>query len=107
MTDQAEVAADLLKMLSRLGSGPVLVHSDPFRTAALVPKTKSRDAFIDSHLELLGKAADGRATWMPAFNYDFPRTGTFNVSSDPSQLGPIPERFRLTTAKWRTRCPRG
>jgi aminoglycoside 3-N-acetyltransferase len=105
VTAQTEVAADMLRMLSRLGSGPVFVHSDPFGAAALVPKTKGREAFIDSHLELLRAATEGRPTWMPAFNYDFPRTKTFDVAKDPSQLGPIPERFRLTAADWRTPIP--
>jgi len=43
--------------------------------------------------------------WMPAFNYDFPRTHSFDVKRDESQLGPIPERFRTTAAKWRTPIP--
>lgn len=42
---------------------------------------------------------------MPAFNYDFPRSHTFDVATDPSQLGPIPEHFRTTTAGWRTPTP--
>ncbi|MEP6905553.1 MAG: hypothetical protein ABI875_05685, partial [Gemmatimonadales bacterium] len=75
-------------MLSRLGTGPVFVHSDPFAAARLVPPSRDRDVLLDSHLALLGSATAGRATWMPAFNYDFPRTRSFNVARDPAQLGP-------------------
>ncbi|MFN2601799.1 MAG: AAC(3) family N-acetyltransferase [Gemmatimonadaceae bacterium] len=99
------VADDLARLLSRLGSGPVFVHSDPFRAASLVPKTKDREAFIDSQLVLLSESAGERALWMPAFNYDFPRTHSFDVKRDPSQLGPITERFRATNAEWRTPIP--
>jgi aminoglycoside N3'-acetyltransferase len=99
------VADDIAEMLSRLGSGPVFVHADPFRAASLVPKTKDRDAFIDSHIELLEQATNGRALWMPAFNYDFPRTHSFDVMNDESQLGPIPERFRVSKSEWRTPIP--
>ena len=94
------VADDVSGLLSRLGSGPIFVHSDPFRAASLVPKTKDREAFIDSHLALLDEIAAERWLWMPAFNYDFPRTHSFDVKRDESQLGPIPERFRTTAAKW-------
>ena len=43
--------------------------------------------------------------WMPAFNYDFPRTGVFDVRADRVQVGPIPEQFRNTIAEWRTLVP--
>jgi hypothetical protein len=52
----------------------VFVHSDPFRAASLVPKTKDRAAFVDSHIGLLSSAASDRPLWMPGFNYDFPKT---------------------------------
>src|SRR5258706_9577825 len=99
------VAGDIASLLSRLGSGPVFVHSDPFRAASLVPKTRAREGLIDSHVALLDEIAGMRAVWMPAFNYDFPRTHSFDVNRDPSQLGPIPERFRTTAAEWRTPIP--
>jgi len=99
------VASNISGLLSQLGSGPVFVHSDPFRAASLVPKTRAREGLIDSHLALLSEIAGEKALWMPAFNYDFPRTRSFDVKQDPSQLGPIPERFRTTAAQWRTPIP--
>ena len=99
------VAARISEMLSRLGSGPVFVHSDPFGAARLVPPSRDRDALLESHLDLLTAATAGRAMWMPAFNYDFPRTHSFDLAGDPSQLGPIPERFRLKISEWRTEIP--
>ncbi|HUQ18272.1 MAG TPA: AAC(3) family N-acetyltransferase [Gemmatimonadaceae bacterium] len=98
-------SAAIAGLLSGLGSGPVFVHSDPFRAASLVPRTKDRSAFTDSHIDLLHASTDGRSLWMPAFNYDFPRTKSFDVANDESQLGPIPERFRTRVADWRTPIP--
>lgn len=98
-------AEAIAELLSRLGSGPVFVHSDPFRAAPLVARTKDRNAFIQSHVDLLVASTEGRSLWMPAFNYDFPRTKLFDVANDESQLGPIPERFRTSMAEWRTPIP--
>jgi aminoglycoside 3-N-acetyltransferase len=92
-------------LLARLGNGPVFVHSDPFRAARLVPRASSRDALLDSHLALLADAVAGRPIWMPAFNYNFPRTKIFNVAMDPAQVGPIPEHFRVSASGWRTGIP--
>jgi aminoglycoside N3'-acetyltransferase len=99
------VADDISGLLSRLGTGPVFVHSDPFRAAALVPRSRDKEVFVDSHIALLEEAAKSRGLWMPAFNYDFPRTRIFDVKNDPSHLGPITERFRVGRAEWRTEIP--
>ena len=104
-SQQQELSARISEMLSRLGSGPMFVHSDPFRAARLVVRSRDRDAIVDSHLALIAAGALDRAIWMPAFNYDFSRTRSFDVTRDPSQLGPIPERFRVTRAEWRTEIP--
>jgi aminoglycoside N3'-acetyltransferase len=101
----SEIPGRIQEMLSRLGSGPVFVHSDPFRAARLVTPARDRQTLIESHLGLILVAASERAVWMPAFNYDFPQTHTFDVRNDPSQLGPITEQFRLGPALWRTEIP--
>lgn len=95
----------MFKSLSGLGTGPIFVHSDPFRTARLVKPSRDRNEFLDSHIELLKQAAGDRPLWLPAFNYDFPKTRTYDVKHSESQLGPIPERFRTKHAEWRTNIP--
>lgn len=99
------VAGRLGSLVSQLGSGPMFVHSDPFRTARLVPRSRDRAGLLDSHVELLVDAADGRGLWLPSFNYDFPRTHRFDMANDPCQLGPLPEHFRQTAEEWRTPVP--
>ena len=88
-----------------MGSGPVFVHSDPFRAARMVKPVRDRNAFLDAHVAVLRDAASSRPLWLPAFNYDFGRTGVFDVKASESQLGPIPERFRVAHAEWRTSIP--
>jgi aminoglycoside 3-N-acetyltransferase len=99
---QAERIADFIESA---GTGPVFVHSDPFRVAQLVPRARDRESYLDAHLALLLEAAADRQLWMPAFNYEFPRTAVFDIRETPSQLGPLPERFRLSRAAWRTAIP--
>jgi aminoglycoside N3'-acetyltransferase len=99
------IAGQIGSLVSGFGSGPLFVHSDPFRAARLVPRTRDRSALLDAHLEVLINAAGDRGLWLPSFNYDFPRTHRFDVANDPCQLGPLPEHFRLTRAEWRTPVP--
>ncbi|HVF39114.1 MAG TPA: AAC(3) family N-acetyltransferase [Gemmatimonadaceae bacterium] len=99
------IAASISRLLAEMGDGPVFTHSDPFRVARLVKPSRERDAYLDTHLNLLREATAGRDCWIPAFNYDFPKSGTFDVAQSPSQLGPLPERFRTTSAQWRTAIP--
>ena len=92
-------------LIDKLGSGPLFVHPDPFRTAGLINPTRSRTEFLEAHINLLSSIANDRGLWMPAFNYDFPQTGIFNTALDPAQLGPLPEQFRTHSARWRTSTP--
>ncbi|MEO8192542.1 MAG: AAC(3) family N-acetyltransferase [Gemmatimonadales bacterium] len=98
-------ASRISTLVSEMGGGPVLVHSDPFRAARLVGALREKEAFLDAHVSMLRDAAADHVLWLPAFNYDFPKTQVFDVRSSESQLGPIPERFRLTKAEWRTPIP--
>lgn len=92
-------------LVATLGEGPLFVHSDPFRAARLVPRSRDRVALLDAHLDVLMDAAGDRGLWLPSFNYDFPRTHRFDLANDPSQLGPLPEHFRQTRQEWRTPVP--
>ncbi len=97
-------ATRIASLIQEMGSGPVFVHSDPFRTARLVNRVRNPEAYVDAHIALLREAA-GPRLWLPSFNYDFPKSRTFNLQTSESQLGPIPERFRTSDAEWRTPVP--
>src|SRR5687768_10017500 len=98
-------AGRIADFIRTVGTGPVFVHSDPFRVAQLVPRASDRESYLEAHLALLVDAAAGRPLWMPAFNYDFPRSAVFDVRQTPAQLGPLPERFRSSRSEWRTAIP--
>lgn len=99
------VASKIAQLVASMGGGPAFVHSDPFRAAALVPRSKDRNSYLDSHITLLREAAEGRVLWLPSFNYEFPKSHVFDVRASESQLGPLPERFRTAAAEWRTAIP--
>jgi aminoglycoside N3'-acetyltransferase len=99
------IATKIGKLIGATGSGPVFAHSDPFRVARLVKPVRDRAAYLDSHISLMKEATEGRSLWLPTFNYEFPKSRMFDVRESESQLGPLPERFRLTAAEWRTPIP--
>ncbi len=99
------VAGKIAALIAAMGSGPVFAHSDPFRVARLVKPVRDRATYLDSHISLMKEAADGRALWLPTFNYDFTKSRVFDVRGSESQLGPLPERFRVSAAEWRTPIP--
>jgi aminoglycoside N3'-acetyltransferase len=86
-------------------AGPLLVHTDAVRTRALVDASLARAGLLDAHVDVLRGFADGRELWFPAFSYDFLRSGTFDVATDPGQVGVINEYVRATRAGWRTPAP--
>ena len=84
--------------------GPVMVHSGAGPTAVYVERG-DRDAMLATHRAHLHAIADGRPLWVPVFNYGFCRGEQLRVDATPSELGPIGESYRMTTATWRTPVP--
>jgi aminoglycoside 3-N-acetyltransferase len=104
--DKAKASVNAIAaFVDSLGGGPMFVHSDPFSAARLVEPSRNKKELLDRHIALLLRVAGERPLWIPAFNYDFPRTGVFDVAADPAQIGPIPEHFRTRCSKWRTDIP--
>jgi len=95
----------IAELVDSLGNGPLFVHSDPFAAARLVARSRDKFKLLESHVALLLRAAGERPVWLPAFNYDFTRTGLFDIVADPVQLGPLPEHFRKSHADWRSEIP--
>ena len=89
--------------VSELGRGPLVVQSDVLRSGRPFARYEGRAAWLDAHVALL--AATGRPLWMPTFHYGFTRDGWFDVRESPSEVGALTERFRFTSAAWRTPVP--
>jgi aminoglycoside N3'-acetyltransferase len=93
-------------ILNAAGAGPVLAHVDLLQVIRLVKwRGLSRTDLLRKHAELLQAATGGRSLWMPAFNYDYPKTGRFDVRQSSSHVGHLTEFFRVHVAQWRTPVP--
>jgi aminoglycoside N3'-acetyltransferase len=98
-------AEELAGLGEGTADGPLFVHSDLFFARVFVEVTFDRKQLLEHHIAVLREAAAGRAVWMPTFNYDFPKTGAFEVRNSPCQLGPLGEYFRTAVSAWRTDDP--
>lgn len=87
-------------------SAPVLVHSD---LRELIRRTRvaasDRGRFTTGVVDRIRDAFVDRPLWMPAFNYEFARSGLFDVRTTPSMVGVLSEDFRTTRAAWRSPVP--
>jgi aminoglycoside 3-N-acetyltransferase len=96
---------DLSGILHRAPDGPILVHSDAFKTSNLIPRSRDRQEQLSSHLTNVFLIANGREVQMPTFNYEYCRSGEFDIDADTSQVGPISEAFRTDLRTARTPMP--
>ena len=79
-----------------VGSKPVAIHTDISRIG--VPEgATSKDAMKTIYGEIFDAIASERTVLIPAFNYDFCKTGVYSVEDDPSQLGQFTEYMRRRT----------
>jgi aminoglycoside 3-N-acetyltransferase len=63
------------------------------------------DGVVRRLMERLRVIIGSREPWIPAYNYDFCKTGIFRVLDDPAQIGALPEYYRRNEAEWRTNTP--
>lgn len=97
---------ELYTWLGHFATGaPWMVHADLFGVRALTPRAISRNEALEHHAQWLDHHASPGDVWMPSFNYDFARTGRFDVQTDPSQVGPLTEYRRCSSGVWRTPVP--
>jgi len=60
---------------------------------------------IDEFVDIIASVIGGRTLILPAYNFDFPRTGKFDLSLSAPQVGIIPERAWKRLGMKRTRQP--
>ena len=107
------MADPITSALSEPHGGPVLVHSD-LRGLLLqlgpdvrrvMRESGPGDGIMNLLMDRLNMAVGDRELWIPAYNYDFCKTGIYRVSEDPAQIGALPEYYRNNEAEWRTATP--
>jgi aminoglycoside 3-N-acetyltransferase len=91
-------------ILNKLDFKMALVHSDIF-CGFKFNSGLTRQQILEAHWQSLKALIDNRPVWMPAFNYDYPKTKAFNVFESKSQVGVLPEFFRTKIASWRSAVP--
>ena len=96
---------ELQSLAAEFTPGPLLVHADVMKMASFVGPYQGKETFLQSHWDLLRELAQGRPIWLPSYNYDFPKTGIFDVQRCPSQVGALSEFVRRRHAHWRTNVP--
>lgn len=86
--------------------GPYFIHSDIFAVRQLMAGKKmySADVLLPAHQNFLEKSL-GDDIVFPAFNYDFPKSGAFNVKNDPVQVGVLPNNILKMGEYYRSEVP--
>ena len=100
----AQLRADLVRLAESVGNRPMLFHTDlgPFGMPSGVV---GRGQLLDGWADALTAVAELRTVVLPTFNYDWCRTGMFDVHRDPCQVGVLNERLRQRHPASRTATP--
>ena len=92
-----------VKLISgNIGNSNVLIHSD-IKNLFLF-EFNSRTDLLEKHLLNINEIFSEFNIWMPTFNYDFNKTGIYDVKKDKSQVGILNDYFR-SFCDWRTTTP--
>ena len=102
--DFAQLRSDLLRLAESVGDRPLLFHTDigPF---GMPTGVTGRAQLLDGWADALTAVAEVRTVVVPTFNYDWCRTGAFDVRRDPCQVGVLNERLRQRYPTCRTATP--
>ena len=87
---------------NKIGHNNVLIHSD-IKNLFLF-EFNSKNELIEKHFKNISEMFSDFNIWMPTFNYNFTKTGVYNVGKDESQVGVLNDYFR-TVCEWRTTTP--
>lgn len=99
-----QFSEDLYKVFSEINSSEIAFHTDMIGLKFVQPRIMISQQF-DNLLNLLLKASNERTLLFPTFNYDFLKTGLYNVESDVCQVGAFNEHIRKLFSKQRTKTP--
>jgi len=72
---------------------PLLIHTDLLKIG-LIEKMKRPDQFLQDHKNVFDALAKRRTLIFPCFNYDFCKSGLYDVRESPSQVGAFADFLR-------------
>jgi len=94
----------LYQAFHKIDAGPLLLHTDLFRCGIWQGINNRQQAYLLGE-ELLLYALNGRTALIPTFNYDFCRTGVYDVDQCSSQVGALSNYLRQKYRNTRTQTP--
>ena len=96
------VNEEVKKIADKIGDNNILIHSD-IKTLFLF-EFNSKTDLLEKHFRNINEIFSDFNIWMPTFNYDFIKTGVYNLEKDKSQVGVLNDYFR-SVCDWRTTTP--
>ncbi|MCQ9201518.1 MAG: HAD-IIIC family phosphatase [Prochlorococcus marinus XMU1425] len=99
---------EFVKELNKnLDDAPLIIHNDISKIINNFPELlkKKRDKILENIILILRENLSCKNIFIPSFNYDYPKTGIYNVEDSEGQLGALSEYVRKKYPKYRTHVP--
>lgn len=96
------VNEEVKKIANKIGDNNILIHSD-IKTLFLF-EFNSKTDLLEKHFRNVNEIFSNYNIWMPTFNYDFTKTGVYDLNKDKSQVGVLSNYYK-TICDWRTTTP--
>jgi aminoglycoside 3-N-acetyltransferase len=103
MINEIKIKTQIKNLLKDDAEAVLLIHSDLLQGFKI--PFLNRNDFLISHYNELNDLHDNLNIWMPTFNYDFLKNGTFDIQKSKSQVGVLSEYFRGNISEWRSSMP--
>ena len=97
-----KVNLEVKRVADNIGDNNVLIHTDIKHLFLF--EFNSKTDFLEKHFRNINEIFFNYNIWMPTFNYDFTKTGLYNLEKDKSQVGVLNDYFR-SVCDWRTTTP--
>lgn len=92
-------------LISMKGSNMFFFHSDISRVMGVIPRKRDMKLWLNDHIDFLNKEFSNGSFIFPSFNYDFLKSGIYDLNESESQVGALSEHFRLHRSCWRSEVP--
>ena len=97
-----KVNLEVKRVADNIGDNNVLIHTDIKHLFLF--EFNSKTNLLEKHFRNINEIFFNYNIWMPTFNYDFTKTGVYNLEKDKSQVGVLNDYFR-SVCDWRTTTP--
>ena len=95
---------DLAAIRDQLGKSPILLHTDLLQMG-LIADPLDRFSFCAAYERVLEKVLGTQTYLIPTFNYEYCRSGLYDVRSSPSEVGALTDYYRQQYPECRTHTP--